>query len=68
VGEVLLGIWIITGRYRPTVAAVQTVALVSMNALEIWRANDLLISAFGMVLLNTLLLIGVWVWALAPAK
>jgi hypothetical protein len=61
--EVLLGIWVFTG-WRPVAcAAVQTAALVTMNALEIALATDLLISALGMVLLNLGFLCLIWHWA-----
>jgi len=62
--EVLLGIWAFTGWERPACAAVQTLALVAMNTLEILRAEDLLISAIGMVMLNLAFLAVVWWWAL----
>ncbi len=63
-GEVLLGLWAFTGIARVECAAVQTLALVAMNALEIALARGLLISAFGMVLLNLGFLAVVWRWAL----
>jgi hypothetical protein len=66
VGEILLGVWVFTGFARRRCATVQTVALVSMNTLEIILARDLLISAPGMVALNLLFLAGIWCWALAP--
>jgi len=50
--EILLGVWVFTHRLPRTCAAVQTLAIVAMNALEISRAPDLLISAPGMVALN----------------
>ncbi len=68
IGEVLLGLWIFSGRARRSCALLQTAALVSMNALEIALARDLLISAPGMVLLNAMLLLLVWSWAVSPEK
>ena len=62
-GEVLLGLWTWSGRARKACATTQTAALVSMNTLEISRADDLLISARGMLLLNALLIATAWVWA-----
>ncbi|HSH38475.1 MAG TPA: DoxX-like family protein [Chthoniobacterales bacterium] len=62
-GEVLLGLWTWSGRARKPCAAAQSAALVSMNALEISRANDLLVSGRGMLILNALLLAMTWRWA-----
>jgi len=50
--EILLGVWTFTHRLPRTCAAVQTLAIVAMNSVEIHRAPDLLISAPGMVALN----------------
>jgi len=50
--EILLGLWAFSHRWPRTCAAVQTLAIVAMNTLEIARAPDLLISAPGMVALN----------------
>lgn len=52
ISEILLGCWAFLHRMPRACATVQTVAIVMMNALEISRAPDLLISAPGMVLLN----------------
>ena len=49
--------------WRRACALVQTLALVSMNFLEILLAKDLLISAPGMVALNLAFLSVVWYWA-----
>lgn len=62
-GEVLLGLWTWSGRARKACATTQTAALASMNALEILRAEELLISARGMIILNVLLLAMTWRWA-----
>ena len=66
--EVLLGIWILTGRKRTVCALVQTGAIFGMNTLEILLAKDLLISATGMVALNMIFLAVVWFWAKSPAE
>ena len=66
--EVLLGAWAFTGWQPVKCAAVQTAAIVSMNALEIFLAGELLISAIGMVLLNLGFLYLVWCWALVARK
>lgn len=61
--EILLGCWVITGLFRRLNATVQTLALVSMNTLEILLARQFLISAGGMVILNFCFLTLVWWWA-----
>lgn len=63
--EITLGIWALTGWQRVPCAAVQTLAIVSMNALEIALAADLLISAIGMLVLNAGFLAVIWLWATA---
>ena len=63
--EILLGLWVFSGVARAECAAVQTVAIVAMNFLEIKLARDLLISAVGMVFLNLAFLAVVWHWALS---
>ncbi len=60
IGEVFLGLWTWSGRARKACAATQTAALASMNALEVRRAKDLLISPRGMLLLNVLLIATTW--------
>ena len=62
--EILLGLWVFSGVGRVECAAVQTVAIVAMNFLEIKLARDLLISAAGMVILNLGFLALIWHWAL----
>ena len=62
--EVLLGLWAFTGWQPVGCAVVQTAAIVTMNALEITLAGELLISAVGMVILNLGFLALVWFWAL----
>lgn len=52
VAEILLGLWAFSHRFPRACAAVQTLAILAMNTLEIVRAPDLLISAPGMVALN----------------
>ena len=63
VSEIAMGLWVLAGRYRRTCASAQTLALVSMNTLEIIIARDLLISAPGMVALNLGFLILIRRWA-----
>ena len=64
--EVLLGLWIFSGFRRRACALLQTLALVSMNFLEILLARDLLISAPGMVALNLGFISLIWYWAIFP--
>ena len=66
--EVLLGLWVFTGWQPVPCAVVQTAAIVAMNALEIFLAAELLISAVGMVILNLCFLSLVWHWALVAPK
>ena len=63
--EIGMGMWIFSGKYRKLSAGMQSLALVSMNVLEIKLANDLLVSAVGMVALNMLFLSMIWYWAMA---
>jgi hypothetical protein len=66
--EVSLGVWAFTGLARVECAAVQTLAIVGMNTLEIILARELLVSAVGMVVLNLSFLAVIWNWALQTAK
>lgn len=65
--EIGLGLWVLTGRKRVLCAATQTLAITSMNTLEIFLARDLLISAPGMVALNAAFLACVWWWAISTS-
>ncbi len=64
-GEIIVGLWALSGWERVLCASAQTAALVAMNTIEIAMAADLLISAVGMVLLNGTFLTVIWTWALA---
>lgn len=64
--EISLGLWIFSRLWRRPCALVQTLALVSMNFLEILLARDLLISAAGMVALNLGFIALIWYWAAFP--
>jgi hypothetical protein len=66
--EVLVGCWAFSRWNRPACAAVQTLAIAVMNTLEIVYANDLLVWAAGMVVLNLGFLCLVWFWALASPR
>jgi uncharacterized membrane protein YphA (DoxX/SURF4 family) len=65
--EILLGVWVLVHRLPRVCAAVQTAAVVAMNALEIARAPDLLVSAPGMLVLNAGFLAIGWYGATRPA-
>lgn len=67
-GEICLGLWMLVGRWLWICVLVQTVALVAMNALEIWRARDLLLAPRAMLVANAVLLALGWYLALqSPA-
>lgn len=66
-GEILLGLWILSGKLRQGSAAAQTILLVAMNTLELLYAWDLLLSPVAMVFANLLLLALAWYGALAAA-
>lgn len=61
--ELMLGVWALSERNRRACALAQTLAIASMNALEILFASDLLISPIGMLALNAIFLAVVWSWA-----
>lgn len=67
--ETLMGAWILSG-YRPrTCAAAQTLAIVSMNALELNFAKHRLLAPLPMVCANAVFLAIGWYVALkAPAR
>jgi uncharacterized membrane protein YphA (DoxX/SURF4 family) len=62
--ETLMGLWILSG-FRPrTCAAAQTLAIVSMNALELSLARNRLLAPLPMVCANTVFLAAGWYCAL----
>ena len=63
--EVSFGIWAFTGWQPVGCATFQTLAIITMNTLEITLARELLISAIGMVILNLIFLTLIWFWALS---
>lgn len=65
-GEALVGVWMLSGLLLPWCAALQTLLIVSMNAIELRRARDLLLAPVPMLLGNALLLSLAWYAALAP--
>lgn len=64
IAETALGLWILSGIKPRWCAIVQSLAIVTMNALELRFARELLLAPGLMVLANTLFLILVWYWAL----
>ena len=58
--ETVLGFWALSG-FRPrSCAVVQTVAIVSMNAMELTYARSLLLAPIPMLFINSIFLAFVW--------
>ena len=58
--ETALGLWVLSG-FRPrSCAIIQTVAIASMNAMELAYARSLLLAPIPMVLANGIFLASVW--------
>lgn len=62
--EAVIGIWTLSGFLPRTCAALQTVALASMNSLELFFARHLLLAPIPMVCANLVFLAVVWYGAL----
>jgi hypothetical protein len=62
--EATMGLWILSGIHPRLCATAQTVAIVSMNALELGLAKDLLLAPVPMVLANAVFLSAGWYLAL----
>lgn len=60
VGETMLALWILSGRWPRTCATVQTLAIVAMNTLELTFARDHLLAPLPMVLANIVFLAAGW--------
>ena len=60
VGEVMMGLWVLSAIAPVLCAATQTVLVVTMNGIELTKARDLLWSPWLMVLGNAALLAGAW--------
>ncbi len=59
--EIVMALWILSGRHRRSCAISQTILIVTMNGLELWKARDLLLSPILMVAGNAfLLLLAIW--------
>lgn len=66
--EILLGIWILTGRRPRMCAATQTALLAGMNTLELLRAPDLLLAPRAMIAANVVLITAGWALALGSPR
>ncbi len=64
VAETMLGLWILSARWPRTCAAVQTLAIFGMNALELTFAREHLLAPLPMVLANIVFLTAGWYLAL----
>jgi DoxX-like family len=62
--EAAIAVWVLSGWKPRACAAVQTCAIVAMNAIELTVARDLLLAPIGMVCANTVLLAAAWWLAL----
>ncbi len=65
-GEAFVGLWMLSGVAAPLCASAQTALVVTMNAIELRRARDLLLAPLPMVAANAVLLAAAWFAALAP--
>ena len=68
VAEIGIAVWILSGLYPRTCAAVQTIALISMNTLELLFAKHLLLAPVAMVCFNIAFIGIVWCNALFFSK
>lgn len=64
-GEIVLAVWIWSGREARLCAAAQTLMLASMNFFELRLAYDLLLAPLAMVAANAAFIGLAWYWALA---
>ena len=64
VSEIMLGLWMLYGRYLPLCVGIQTMLIGTMNILELRHARDLLLSPVGMVCANCIFLGFGWYVAL----
>jgi hypothetical protein len=64
IGETCLALWVLSRRLPLVCAALQTLAIVTMNTLEITYARNLLLAPVLMVCANTVFLSVIWCWAL----
>jgi len=64
-GEITVGVWMLSGLFAPWCALAQTLLVVTMNAIEIQKARDLLLAPWPMVAGNSVLIALAWYAALA---
>jgi hypothetical protein len=64
VGELAIGVWMASGLFPVACVVSQTALVVTMNAIELTLARDLLLAPLPMVLGNTVLLGTAWYAAL----
>lgn len=64
IAEIAIALWIVSGIYPRFCAIVQSIAIVTMNALELSIARELLLAPALMVVANTIFLVVVWYCAL----
>ncbi|HEX6732039.1 MAG TPA: DoxX-like family protein [Pyrinomonadaceae bacterium] len=64
IAEIAIALWIVSGIYPRFCAIVQSIAIVTMNALELSIARELLLAPVLMVVANTIFLGVVWYCAL----
>lgn len=62
-GEIAMAAWIVSGHRRRRCALAQAILVVAMNALELWRARDLLLFPVLMPVANALLLALAFLWS-----
>lgn len=63
-GETCIALWVLSRRRSLLCAAFQTLAILTMNTMEIIYAKNLLLSPVVMVCANTVFLSVIWYWAL----
>ena len=62
--ETAMALWILSGIYPRVCAALQSMAIGTMNALELSQASEFLLAPILMVCANTVFLVVVWYCAL----
>jgi hypothetical protein len=60
VGECVIGVWMLSGWHLGWCVLVQTALITTMNAIELWKARDLLLAPLPMVAGNLALLALAW--------
>jgi len=68
IAEIGMALWVLSGLYPRACAAVQTLAIVAMNALEIRLARNLLLAPMLMLCANAIFLVVIWYCALKSSE